>query len=183
MGNQEKPITPDAEKRICAEIEAAGARHHKSTLELGKLFFQLKNLYSERSNSAARRLSSGHGVFQKKIIELGFRPNRVREWVTDHEVRMGIRPPSESTASKRKARRQATRADTFLSAATDPVCRFAMLLPYTALKAAYRAALHEFHPDHGGSTEQTQELIAAWEAMFPHSDAKTAETETSTAVH
>jgi hypothetical protein len=162
--------TPDAEKRICAEIAAVRDRHDRDERQLGRLFLEYQCLLSERSHSAARRLSPRKGAFEAKIKQLGFRPNRVREWITDHRVRVGLLPPEASTAAKRKARRQrkARGADiSFFSVATDPICRFAVLLPYSALRAAYRAALHELHPDHGGSLERTQELIAAWESMFP----------------
>jgi hypothetical protein len=171
--------TPDAAARIWASIERANKDFTTHRRELGRLFFELKNLYSERANSAARRLSSGHGVFQAEIKRRGYKPNRVREWVNDHEVEIGLRPPAESTAAKRKARRPPSRAEfdrgyqaamhDFPTAAagdgSDPVARFANLLPFVALKSAYRAALHELHPDHCGSEERTKELIGAWEEV------------------
>ena len=173
MDNQ----TPDAAVRIWASIERANQHFTTHRRELGRLFFELKNLYSERANSAARRLSSGHGVFQAEIKQRGYKPNRVREWVNDHEVEIGLRPPTEATAAKRKARRQpseeysrgyrAAMSD-FPTAAgdvADPVAHFANLLPYAALKTAYRAALQELYPDHGGSEARTKALISAWKEV------------------
>ena len=174
------PVTPDLEPEHDAAVRlwTAVGRAHKDLAanrrELGKLFFQLKNLYSERANSAARRLTSGHGVFQIEIKKRGYRPNRVREWICDYEVEVGLRPPAESTAAKRQARRvnssaeyergyQAAMNDFPTASREDPLSRFAELLPFTALKAAYRAALHELHPDHSGSEERTKALISAWE--------------------
>ena len=146
----------DAATRLWTAVERAheglAVRRH----ELGKLFFQLKNLYSERANLAVRRLTSGHGVFQAEIEKRGYKPNRVREWICDYEVEAGLRPPAESTAAKRKARRvnpsaayergyQAAMNDFPAASREDPISRFAELLPFTALKAAFRKALAE-HP-------------------------------------
>jgi hypothetical protein len=175
------PVTPDlrpehdAAVRLWTAVERAHEHFAANRRELGKLFFQLKNLYSERANnSAARRLTSGHGVFQIEIKKRGYKPNRVREWICDYEVEVGLRPPAEATAAKRKARRvnssaeygrgyQAAMNDFPTAPREDPVSRFAELLPFTALKAAFRKALHELHPDHGGSNERTKALISAWE--------------------
>ena len=173
MDNQ----TPDAAARLWTSIELAHQNFAANRRELGKLFFQLRNLYSERANSAARRLSPGHGVFQAEIKRHGYRPNRVREWVNDHEVEIGLRPPAESTAAKRKARREPSaeysrgyRAavndfPTVARDGSDPISRFANLLPYAALKSAYRTALKELHPDHGGCEERTKALISAWKEV------------------
>jgi hypothetical protein len=182
--------TPDAASRLWAQIERLDGTSDERTVraaELGKLFYQLRALYSQRANSAARRPTSGHGVFQAEILKRGYKPNRVREWVNDYEVQTGIRPASESTAAKRKARRQHEPRNSGQASAdydrgyraafrdfptasaglsdSDPLTRFASLLPFSALKTAYRAALQECHPDHGGSEERTKELIAAWEAV------------------
>jgi hypothetical protein len=178
------PVTPDlkpdhdAAARLWTAVERAHEDFVVNRRKLGKLFYQLKNLYSERANSAARRLTSGRGVFQIEINKRGYRPNRVREWICDYEVEVGLRPPAESTAAKRKARRvnssvayergyQAAMNDFPTASSTvylgDPVSRFAALLPFAALKAAYHKALHELHPDHGGSEERTRALISAWE--------------------
>lgn len=45
------------------------------------------------------------------------------------------------------------------------MCQFALLLPYSALKTAFRVAIQDRHPDHGGSTERTQVLISAWKRV------------------
>jgi len=174
MVSQEQNGTHDAAVRLWNEITVAHADFAKNKAKLGRLFFELRNLYSER-NSGGRRLTSGHGQFEEEIKKRGFKPRRVREWVNDHEVAIGLRPPTESTAAKRKARRvhsgdhergyAAAMRDFATFDMDDPVPRFAALLPFSALKTAYRAALQELHPDHGGSVECTQELIRAWEAV------------------
>ena len=170
------PATPDlqpehdAATRLWTAVERAHEGFVVKRRELGKLFYQLKNLYSERANSAARRLTSGHGVFQMEIKKRGYKPNRVREWICDYEVEIGLRPPAESTAAKRKARRvnpsaeykrgyQAAMNDLPAASREDPVSRFAALLPFDALEAAFREALHYG----GASEERTKALISAWE--------------------
>lgn len=165
----------DAEKRLWTDIERTRKSFDCDRLRLGKLFYQLRNLYSERGDTAARRLSSGHGVFQAEIVKRGFKPNRVREMINDWEVSEGLRAATESTAAKRKARRSNSAEyqrgyhdairSTHAALDDDPVTRFAALLPFSALKAAYRAALQELHPDHGGSEERTKELISAWQEI------------------
>jgi hypothetical protein len=169
----------DAGARLWASIELAHKNFAVNQRELGKLFVDLKNLYSERGTSQpGGRLTSGHGTFQAEIIKRGYKPNRVREWVVDYEVAIGLRLPAESTAAKRKARRPPSRAEfnrgyqaamndfpTAAAGESDPVSHFAALLPFGALRSAYRAALHEVHPDHGGSEERTKELIEAWEEV------------------
>ena len=167
---------PDAATRLWTAVERAHKDFAANRRELGKLFYQLKNLYSERANSAARRLTSGHGIFQAEIQKRGYKSNRVREWVCDYEVEVGLRPPAESTAAKRNARRvnssaeyerghQAAMNDFPTASGEDPLSRFAALLPFAALKTAFRKALHELHPDHGGSEERTKALISAWEEV------------------
>lgn len=165
----------DAEQRLWADVDRVRESFDCDRLQLGKLFCELRNLYSERANSAARRLSSGHGIFQAEIVKRGFKPNRVREMIRDFEVSTGLRPTTESTAAKRKARRSNSAEykrgyhdairSTHAALDDDPIISFAKLLPYGALKAAYRAALQELHPDHGGSEDQTKELIRAWEEV------------------
>lgn len=167
----------DAEKRILGDIERVRRNHQANRRELGRLFRDLQNLYSER-NSGGMRLTSGHGQFEAKIKELGFKPRRVREWICDFEVSEGLRKPDESTAAKRRTRRsnsdeyrrgyQAAMKDEATASrykAEDPVSRFASLLTFHALKTAYRSALQELHPDHGGDGERAAELIRAWEAV------------------
>src|ERR1035438_1181794 len=102
---REQNRTPDAARRLWTAVEAAHKNFAANRRELGKLFFELKNLYSERAHSAARRLTSGRGVFEAEIKKRGYKPNRVREWVNDYEVEAGLRPPAESTRAKRAARR------------------------------------------------------------------------------
>jgi len=173
MGREEQHRAHDAEKRILGDIERVRRNHQANRRELGRLFRDLQNLYSER-NSGGMRLTSGHGQFEQKIKELGFNPRRVREWICDFEVEAGLRPPTESTASKRRTRRANSSAEfnrgyqaalRMNDASQDPVSHFASLLPFGALKAAYRAALQELHPDHGGSEERTKDLIRAWKEI------------------
>jgi hypothetical protein len=102
---REQNRTPDAATRLWTAVEAAHKNFTANRRELGKLFFELKNLYSERGNSAAGRLSSGHGVFESEIKLRGYKPNRVREMIVDYEVEEKLRPPTDSTREKRKARR------------------------------------------------------------------------------
>src|SRR5579862_3304556 len=97
---------PDAELRLWTAIEAIHRDIAADRLKLGKLFLQLRFLYSERS--AGVRLSSGPGTFEYEIKKRGFRPNRVREWITDYEVSAGLRSTDDSTSHKRAARRRRT---------------------------------------------------------------------------
>lgn len=167
-------MTQDASERLWAEIERVSQDFHANRLRLGRLFLDLRNLYSER-NSGGRRLNLGHGTFEEEIRKRGFNPRRVREWIIDFEVSVRLRSPSESTAAKRKARRSNSAEyqrgyhdairQTHASLDNDPLVRFAQLLPYSALKAAKQAALQELHPDHGGSDERTRELLVAWKEI------------------
>lgn len=173
MDDKQKNVTPDAAARLWGAIASAYKDLAANRYELGKLCRDLQNLFSERSHSAAGRRSSSHGTFQAELLKRGYKPNRVREWIRDYEVEAGLRPPAESTAAKRRARRsnsaeyergyQAATRDA--STLEDPLSRFASLLPFRALKAAYRAALQELHPDHGGSEERTKALIGVWEEI------------------
>lgn len=172
---EERKSTPDAATRLWHEIEVVyvggflPARH-----QIGELFWKLRNLYSDR-NSGGSRLTSGHGVFEKECIKRGYQPRRVREWINDHEVVLGLRKPAESTAAKRKARRLNSSAEyqrgyraamnDFPIASgqtTDAVSRFAALLPFEGLQSAYRTAAKLFHPDLGGACERMQLLNIAW---------------------
>lgn len=89
----------DAATRIWSEIEAVHRAFDFDRAQLGKLFWQLRNLHSDR-NSGGSRLTCGHGTFEQEIRKRGFVPRRVREWIVDHEVAIGLRLPSGSTASK-----------------------------------------------------------------------------------
>lgn len=176
--------TPDAAQRLWTAIEFVHRDLQQDRRELGKLFLQLKHLYSDR-NSGGVRLTSGHGTFQQEIVKRGYKPRSVREWISDYEA-LSARYQGDTTSTsseKRKARRQREPRQSktyyqgfsdaqnmfghslFGGASSDPLAIFARLLPYSALKSAYRAALQECHPDHGGSEERTKELIAAWEAV------------------
>jgi|SRR5579872_159940 len=178
---------PDAAARLWAEIEAAHRDLAANRLKIGKLFFELKNLYSERSRSAARRLS-GKGVFEREIKKRGFKPNRVREMICDYEVNAGLRPATESTAAKREARRirgsdeyaRGFRAgqknpfgvfgehDIFVgSAQSDSWSEFAKILSYREARSAYRAAATRLHPDHAGDAAAMAELNRLWERLEP----------------
>lgn len=168
----------DPELRLWSEIEQARKTFDGNRLLLGKLFYELRNLYSER-NSGGGRLTSGRGQFEEKIKERGYKPRRVREWINDYEVERGLRPAAESTAAKRKSRRSnsaeyqrgfnAAIRSTHAGIEDDPLTRLFELLPsrerqniYRDLQAAVR--LQERHLDHG-DVECTRELIAAWEAV------------------
>jgi len=72
-------------------------------LKLGKIFVDLRNLYSERSSGESRR-SSGKGTFEAEVVKRGFVPRRVREWIADFEATQQGKP---TTAARRKAARSA----------------------------------------------------------------------------
>lgn len=168
----------DAASRLWAHLQAIDGDAIERAVRAakrGELFYQLRCLYSERESGGGRR-SSGHGTFERECIVRGYKPRRVREWVRDHEVRIGLRPPADSTAAKQKARRgrseefrrgyQSAMND-FPSAAagyspTDSLSLFSSLLPFEALRAAYRKAASLLHPDCGGNSEQMQKLNDAW---------------------
>lgn len=90
-------------------------------LSLGEKFRALRELYSERSRyldpdshafafshsggnrrtSAIRRLTPGHGTFEKECQRRGYNPRTVRDLIADYEAFQSGRP---SAAEKRKAR-------------------------------------------------------------------------------
>src|ERR1700726_3056569 len=109
MDTQNNP-TPDAMRRLWEDFTSASRDLTVNRLAVGKLGRDLRLLYSERSNSADRRRSSGHGSFERELKDRGFKPNRIREMIVDYERSIGLRPPGESTAAKRKARRPPTKA-------------------------------------------------------------------------
>ena len=165
MKNDSNP-TPDAAKRLWAAVETAHAELVGNRRQLGKLFFELRNLYSERGQTQpGGRLSSGHGTFQAEIKTRGYKPNRVREWVNDHEVELGLRRPAESTAAKRAARRSPRRTG---ASVNDPLGYFVALLPLEALHSAYKTTARMLHPDLGGRGEKMQILNDAWEQVKRH---------------
>lgn len=185
MLSEEQKSTPDAVKRLWSSVERVHKNFAAHRQELGNLFWQLRNLYSDR-NSGGVRLTSGHGTFQEECVKRGYNPRRVREWVNDHEIVLGIRKPSESTAAKRKARReskssqydrgyQAAAQDFFVSGAglsgglcAEAIARYAALLPVEAWSAAHRAAARLLHPDLGHNTDQMKLLNEAYAALKKH---------------
>jgi hypothetical protein len=177
----------DAADRLWSEIDAAHALLRVDRLQLGNLFLQLRNLYSDR-NSGGNRLSSGHGTFEEEIRKRGYKPRRVREWITDYEVVEGLRPAAESTAAKREARRgrpqsaeykrgfsagQKSKTNIFEDligsafGVDSDWSAFAKLLSHAEAKSAFRAAAMRLHPDRGGSVEDMTELNQLWEALEP----------------
>jgi hypothetical protein len=143
----------DARERIWTRIEELAPGTAKNRLALGQCFHELRNLYSDRQADVRRAI--GHGVFEAEIAKRGYKPRTVREWVKDYEANLAGAP---SSAAKRKARRQT-------KPSADALTEFAVLLPRTALKAAYREAAKILHPDHGGNERKMQRLNAAWERV------------------
>lgn len=126
-------------------------------LSLGQCFHELRFLYSDR-NSGGRRLSSGHGTFEIEIRKrTKYSPRAVRDMIADYLANLCGGP---STTAKRKARRFSK-----VSSSPDPLTEFARLLPFKAVRSAYRVAALLLHPDHGGSTERMQELNHAWKRV------------------
>ena len=163
MSDEAQNTTPDAARRLLSAIQTLYADHQRHAAELGKLCFQLRNLYSERANSSGSRTSPGHGIYCAELKKLGIPRQRAAEWVRDHEVKVGLRKPAESTVAKQKARRQRER-----QVCSDPVSSFAALLPFEALQSAYRVAAKLFHPDLGGDSEQMKRLNAVWKQAEEH---------------
>ena len=136
-------------------VEAVSQDIATDKLTLGRLFLQLRELYSDR-NSGGRRLTSGHGCFEKEIVRRGYKPRRVRELIVDYQASLTGEP---STSAKRRARRGRK------STGTDPVGEFAKLLSLRALRAAYRVEAQQIHPDHGGDIEKMRALNLAWQEV------------------
>jgi hypothetical protein len=172
----------DAATRLWASIEQAHENFSANRRELGQLFFQLRNLYSERGNSAAGRLTSGHGSFQAEIKQRGYKPNRIREWINDHEVEIGLRSPAESTRAKRAARRDSSAeyrrgfregagsSDIFgeiagISQESSAWSAFAKILSHSEARSAYRSAAKRLHPDHAGDADAMGQLNQLWEQL------------------
>jgi hypothetical protein len=174
-----RQTTPDAATRLWTEIEAVNANLALNRRLIGSLFLQLRNLYSERARSEPPgRLSSGHGTFEVEIKKRGFRPNRVREWINDYEVAKGLRPASESTAAKRKARRDSSAeyrrglrdGQNFAQlddVASDPWAGFARLLSHAEARTAFRSAAMRLHPDHAGDSDLMARLNQLWAQLEP----------------
>lgn len=180
--------TPDAATRLWSEIEAVNADLALNRHLVGRLFLQLRNLYSERARSEPPgRLSSGHGTFEVEIKKRGFRPNRVREWIRDYEVAEGMRPASESTTAKRKARRDSSaeyrrgyREGQGVRSVWDEMfgtaeakssgsdwASFAKILSHAEARTAFRSAAMRLHPDRGGTSESMTALNLLWEKLEP----------------
>ncbi len=92
-----------------------------------------------------------------------------------------------TSSEQRKARRQRGPRRTYEQGfrdATDaikdfdflgsdgPLAHFASLLPFEALKAAYRTASKLLHPDLGGDCKEMQLLNAAWARVEEHFKSK-----------
>ena len=76
----------------------AGSRSNR--LELGKVFRELRDIYSER-NSGGNRRTSGHGTFEKECLQRGYKPRTVRDLIADYEAFLSGNP---SASEKRKVR-------------------------------------------------------------------------------
>jgi hypothetical protein len=151
----------DAETRLWSQIAEWRERLFANHCELGRLFSDLRRLYSERGNSGdSRRSSFRHGTFEREVKERGYSSRRVREWISDYEAATTGNP---TNASKRKARRVAKSA-----LSQDVLSAFAALLPFEAAQAAFREAARIFHPDHGGNARRMQQLNDAWKAARPY---------------
>jgi hypothetical protein len=96
----------DAGERLWTAASAIHRDLKTDFLKLGKVFVDLRNLYSERNSGDSRR-RSGHGTFEAEIIKRGFALRRVREWIADFEA---TQTGKLTTAEKRKARRAAQKA-------------------------------------------------------------------------
>jgi hypothetical protein len=160
--------TPDAAYRLWTAIELVRADLAAHRLQLGKLFLQLRNLYSDR-NSGGHRLTSSHGTFESEIIQRGFKPRSVRQWITDFEAhRTGTPTSSEKRKTSRRRKTSAkAAADVFSGIQNPALTRFAALLPHKAAQSAYREAAKLFHPDHGGDGKKMQELNSLWDEVEP----------------
>jgi hypothetical protein len=154
--------------RLWKAIEIVHADLVADRLELGKLFLQVRNLFSDR-NSGGHRLTSGHGSFEHEIRLRGYKPRSVRQWITDLEAhRTGTPTSSEKRKSSRQCNTSAkAAADVFSGVQNPALTRFTALLPHKAAQSAYREAAKLFHPDHGGDGKKMQELNSLWDEVEP----------------
>jgi hypothetical protein len=172
--------TSDASDRLWKSLELVSQDLTHDRLTMGRVGLELRNLYSERSNSAGRRRSSGHGSFEAELRKRGYKPNRIREAIRDYRVSIGELPQSESTKAKRAARSmpsadfkhgwQAAR-EYFLDTEAQPndeYALFARTMNHAEAKAVFRAMAKRLHPDHGGSAERMATLNNLWERLEPH---------------
>jgi hypothetical protein len=168
--------TPDAGKRLWKSFELAHLDLEHDRLAVGRLGLELRNLYSERSNSADRRRSSGHGSLEAELRKRGYKPNRIREAVRDYRVSIGELPPSESTKAKRAARSKPStdwhrgfsaglHAQQHTAGHDTELLAFARLLTYAEAKTVFRTMAMRLHPDHGGDAEAMQRLNSIWERL------------------
>jgi hypothetical protein len=170
---QQNSPTPDAGKRLWESFELAHHDLEHDRLAVGRLGMELRNMYSERSNSADRRRSSGHGSFEAELRKRGYKPNRIREAIRDYRVSIGELPQSESTAAKRKARQSKVEDyPTELEALTNLYSRphpneperrkhlaeFAILIPLQLAELTYKASLECYQEN----WRATRALEAAW---------------------
>src|SRR5713226_9703490 len=86
----------DAENRLWESAKLVYADVKADSCKLGKIFVSLRSLYSQRSSGDSRR-NSGRGTFEKQIIDRGYDPRRVREYVADYEATQQGKP---TTAAK-----------------------------------------------------------------------------------
>jgi hypothetical protein len=110
--------------------------------------------------------------------------------INDHEVKIGLRPASESTKAKRGARRERSKPSptdydrgykdgvesiqgcSFDSLNISDCATFAAWMTYAEAKAAFRAMASRLHPDHGGDGERMKTLNFLWERLEPYYLAK-----------
>jgi hypothetical protein len=146
----------DTREQLWDKIHELSPGPH-NRLALGRAFFELRHLYSDR-NSGGHRLTSGHGLFESEIQKRSrFSSRAVRDMIFDFEAHLNGGP---STAAKRKLRRA--------KLPVDALTEFVRLLPFHAAQVAYREAAKLYHPDHGGSNKKMQQLNFAWERARNH---------------
>jgi hypothetical protein len=143
-------------EREWAKVEAIKRDLEQDRIAMGRAFNRLRELYSDR-NSGGRRLTSGHGDFEKQCIKRGHKPRTVRGYIKDfHASENG----SLSESQKRAARRK--KSQPRIAQGAEQLARFAALLPFEVARDAYHEAAKAYHPDRGGSEERMQLLNAAW---------------------
>lgn len=153
-------------------LQRPGSRRY----ELGEKFLEIRDTYGRLS------AGPGSGTFEQECIRRGFKPRTVRALIADfltdraHNLGQPI-PGARTTAQKRaesraKQQRYAQRLKQRCSqyvyvSGDDDFSKFARLLPYSAAKAAYRAAATALHPDHGGDQTKMVALNLLWEKLEP----------------
>lgn len=148
-------MTADKIEQLWYEIRELTPGTAENRLAMGERFHALRQLYSQKS-ADVRRLS-GPGIFEQEIVNRGYRPRTVREWISDYEA--SVMFGYHTSSAKRKARRQREKA----FPKEHPLTAFAELLPVAAAQAAYREAAKIYHPDRGGDESRMQALNVAWE--------------------